>query len=148
MVEKELMRKLDLMLSPEPWTSVENLMSQVEVWPHLHTHTTQVWKTSTGMQGRYHNTSNVSKQPQPQNLPPSSSKKSHPLWAHLALGETCARVHEKQTYHSGAENVFSGEGPDWKGGSGTPVTDAVAQWAWFGLVATWKKEALLFPAEC
>lgn len=34
-VEKELMRKLDLTLSLEPWTSVENLMSQVEVWPHL-----------------------------------------------------------------------------------------------------------------
>lgn len=30
-VEKELMRKLDLALSLEPWTSVENLMSQVEV---------------------------------------------------------------------------------------------------------------------
>lgn len=29
------MRKLDLALSLEPWTSAENLMSQVEVWPHL-----------------------------------------------------------------------------------------------------------------
>lgn len=34
-VGKELMRKLDLALSLEPGTSVENLMSQVEVWPHL-----------------------------------------------------------------------------------------------------------------
>lgn len=30
----ELMRKLDLALSLEPGTSVENLMSQVEAWPH------------------------------------------------------------------------------------------------------------------
>lgn len=34
-VGKELMRKSDLALSLEPGTSVGNLMSQVEVWPHL-----------------------------------------------------------------------------------------------------------------
>lgn len=144
------MRKLDLVLSLRPWTSVENLMSQEEVWPHLPGKHLQACKADTTipiMSPSNHNRGTC----HPNRGYTLKFQEITPTVGTSVTGWNVSAYEKSKCISEVQSTAFSGERLDWKGDGGTLLTKAVAQWAysegWFGLVDALKKEALLFPAR-